>query len=106
MYISRVGRRDVRSAAYQGFYNKSIFSPERVGQLITPGYFGILVGSTMTMKSFKFNKSNLGSLVSAGTPVTVRDTEVTGLRFKTGVKRSVFSFQKRLSRLGGLGNTQ
>ena len=51
----------------------------------------------MAMQSFKFNKSNLLGLKNAGKVVTVKDSEVSGLKFKVGLKRSVFQFEKRIS---------
>ena len=51
----------------------------------------------MTNSSFKFSKAKLAVLVSAQKPVTVKDSVVSGLKFKVGPKRSVFQFEKRIS---------
>ena len=49
-----------------------------------------------TKESFKFNKSTLLSLMSLGTATSVKDTEISGLKFKVGERRSVFQFEKRI----------
>lgn len=51
----------------------------------------------MSTEAVRFNKSTLGALVKAGESITVKDTEVSDLKFKVGKKRSVFFFEKRIS---------
>ena len=45
----------------------------------------------------RFNKSTLAALVRAGVAITVRDSEVPGLKFEVRPQRSVFQFEKRIS---------
>ena len=54
-------------------------------------------GSIMAVKAFRFNKSNLKALVQDSKIGVVRDTEINGLKFKVGARRSVFLFEKRVS---------
>ena len=51
----------------------------------------------MAIKSIRFNKSNLTAFSQAKKAIIVRDTEISGLKFKAGAKRSVFQFEKRVS---------
>ena len=51
----------------------------------------------MVTQAFKFNKSNLLALKQAGAVLTVKDTVVSGLKLKVGLKRTVFQFEKRIS---------
>ena len=51
----------------------------------------------MTISSFKFSKAKLAALIHANKPITVKDTVLSGLKFKVGPKRSVFQFEKRIS---------
>ena len=55
----------------------------------------------MASKAVRFNKTNLSSLVrdfglGAASETIVKDTEVAGLKFRVGTKRSVFLFEKRI----------
>ncbi|MCP4407192.1 MAG: hypothetical protein GY807_05410 [Gammaproteobacteria bacterium] len=59
----------------------------------------------MATQSVKFNKSVLLGLRNAGEAVTVKDTHMSGLKFKVGLKRCVFQFEKRISgRKGASGD--
>ncbi|CAM2069093.1 DUF4102 domain-containing protein [Sulfidibacter corallicola] len=56
----------------------------------------------MKTKAIRFNKTNLSSFMrDFGNGETfdssVKDTEVSGLKFRVGLKRSVFQFEKRIS---------
>ncbi len=51
----------------------------------------------MTVPLLRFNKTNLDALVNAGRSHAVKDTIISGFRFKVGVKRAVFQFGKRIS---------
>ena len=51
----------------------------------------------MAIKTIRFNKSNLTALVYDNKVGAVRDTEISGLKFKVGTKRAVFQFEKRVS---------
>ena len=51
----------------------------------------------MTTTTIKFTKTALTGLVKSGVRLTVNDTEITGLKFKIGGKRSSFIFEKRVS---------
>ena len=55
----------------------------------------------MTIQAVKFNKTNLVSLIKGSQAITVKDVEVTGLKFKIGKKRAVFQFEKRISQKSG-----
>ena len=54
-------------------------------------------GSKSSLRVLKLNKTNLLTLVSEGLPVTIKDSEVNGLKFKVGTKRSVFQYEKCLA---------
>jgi integrase len=47
-------------------------------------------------KQVRFNKSTLANLVAAGNQVIIKDSEIAGLKFKVGARRSVFQFEKRI----------
>ena len=51
----------------------------------------------MATTLIKFTKTALIGLVKSGVRLTVNDTEITGLKFKIGSKRSSFIFEKRIS---------
>ena len=51
----------------------------------------------MAIKAIRFNKSILMSRVQHNKVGAVRDTEISGLKFKVGARRSVFIFEKRVS---------
>ena len=50
----------------------------------------------MAINEIRFNKSNLKVLAHDNKKIVVRDSEITGLKFKVGTKRSVFLFEKRI----------
>jgi len=49
------------------------------------------------MKSTKFTRSTIESLVRSGQPCTLKDTLEKGLRVKVGIKRCVFQYEKRIA---------
>lgn len=51
----------------------------------------------MVTKAVRFNKTSLTSFVQEGACITLKDTVVSGLKFKVGKRRSVFQFEKRIS---------
>ena len=50
----------------------------------------------MSTQSLKFTKSALSNLIKSGLCLTVKDTEITGLKFTIGPKRKCFVFEKRI----------
>ena len=50
----------------------------------------------MSTQSLKFTKSALSNLIKSGLCLTVKDTEITGLKFTIGPKRKSFVFEKRI----------
>ena len=48
-------------------------------------------------RTIRFNKTTLTTLVREHHTKTTKDSEVPGLQFKVGAKRSVFQFEKRIS---------
>ena len=51
----------------------------------------------MATTTIKFTKTALTGLIKSGVRLTVNDTEIVGLKFKIGTKRSSFIFEKRIS---------
>ena len=48
-------------------------------------------------QELRLNKTTLMTLSRSGSSAIVKDTQVSGLKFRTGPKRSVFQFEKRIS---------
>ena len=51
----------------------------------------------MTTTAIRFNKTALRAYVAEGQSIILKDTEVIGLKFKVGKRRSAFQFEKRIS---------